>query len=152
MGNKADVECCPAHFDPVLHDAVECVTRSGNPDECLAIPGAIARTAQEKVRKNDRSDARGLARELRAGNLTSVYIPDAHAVEVRMLVRTRRAHTHKPPQCKNQIKMALHNLNITLPSTFDSPYAWIRRSCACLPRHVLACRATKLLCWWLTGC
>ena len=58
--------------------------------ECIVVaPSLIPRRTGERVKTN-RRDAQSLARLLRAGELTAVWVPDETHEAVRDLVRTRR--------------------------------------------------------------
>jgi transposase len=50
------------------------------------------------------ADARKLARSLRNGELTALYVPERKALEDRSLVRMRMTMVKKQTRCKNQIK------------------------------------------------
>ena len=73
-----------------------------------------------------RKDARKLARGLRSGELTAVYVPTRHALEARSLVRTRWRVVQKLTRCKNQIKASLTFYGIAIPDTLGTA-AWSQR-------------------------
>jgi transposase len=59
--------------------------------ECIvAAPSLIPKRPGDRVKTN-RRDAMGLARQLRAGELTAVWVPDPHHEAMRDLVRAREA-------------------------------------------------------------
>lgn len=59
--------------------------------ECMvAAPSLIPKRPGDRVKTN-RRDAMGLARQLRAGELTAVWVPDEHHEAMRDLVRAREA-------------------------------------------------------------
>jgi len=74
----------------------------------------IPTTDKEKRRKTDKVDSRKLARELKKGDLKSIYIPDKAQQEDKMLLRTRKTIVKKQTSCKNQIKSTLHFFGIFL--------------------------------------
>jgi len=100
--------------------------------ECLVVhPPDIPRTEHDRLRKNDKIDARRLARELRTGSLRSIYLPTAEAVEHRSLVRMRQTFVKKQTRCKAQVRMFLHQHGIEIPLEFHRSWsrrflAWVR--------------------------
>jgi transposase len=70
---------------------------------CLVVaPSLMPRRAGDHV-KNDRRDARTLARLLRSGDLTAVWVPDEHHEAVRELVRCREDFKHAERRYRQQI-------------------------------------------------
>lgn len=67
-------------------------------------PADVPTKDKERQNRNDRVDARKLARNLRSGELTPLYVPARKALEDRSLVRMRMAMVKKQTRCKNQIK------------------------------------------------
>lgn len=80
--------------------------------ECLIVaPSKVPRQPGDRV-KTDRRDADQLARLLRAGELTGIYVPDPPDEAVRDLIRARyqvQKHQHRARQ---QLKMFLLRHNI----------------------------------------
>lgn len=73
--------------------------------ECMVVnPADVPTKDKERQNRNDRVDARKLARNLRSGELTPLYVPARKALEDRSLVRMRMAMVKKQTRCKNQIK------------------------------------------------
>jgi len=73
--------------------------------ECLVIhPADVPTKDKERRNRNDTVDARKLARSLRNGELTALYVPERKALEDRSLVRMRMTMVKKQTRCKNQIK------------------------------------------------
>lgn len=102
--------------------------------DCQVVnPADIPSSNKDKMRKNDRVDARRLARELRAGSLEPIYIPSVIAVEDRALVRQRYGMVKKMTRCKTQIRMHLYNLGVVLPEDIVSRY-WPHRMIAWLEK------------------
>ena len=84
--------------------------------DCIVInPADVPTTDKEHKHKNNRVDARKLARSLRNGDLVALYVPDRQALEHRMLVRSRHRFVAKQTRTKNQIKSVLAQFGITLP-------------------------------------
>lgn len=71
-------------------------------------PSDIPTTDKEKRRKNDRGDARKIAKELRNGNLEGIYVPDKDILQDRLLLRTRKKLLSDIKRCKNRIKSQLN--------------------------------------------
>ena len=53
-------------------------------------PADIPTTDKEKRQKEDRRDSNKIARSLRSGDLTAIYVPDKYIEELRSLVRYRK--------------------------------------------------------------
>jgi transposase len=71
--------------------------------ECIVIaPSLIPKRAGDRV-KTDRRDAASLARLHRAGELTSVWVPDAQHEAVRDLVRARLDAVHSLRRARQQL-------------------------------------------------
>lgn len=76
--------------------------RKGVPCEVIA-PSLIPQKASDRV-KTDRRDALNLARLFRAGELTTVTVPDEADEAIRDLVRTRLAAVEDLRRCRQRIK------------------------------------------------
>jgi transposase len=84
--------------------------------ECIVInPADVPTTNKEKKHKTNKVDARKLARCLRNGELSPIYVPSRAALEDRTLVRSRHMFVSKQTRCKNQIKALLSFYGITVP-------------------------------------
>jgi len=70
---------------------------------------------KERVRKNNRVDARKLARGLRSGDLEAIYVPCRQAQQDRTLARMRASLAGKQTRVKNQIKATLAFYGAVLP-------------------------------------
>ena len=85
----------------------------------------IPTTHKEKVQKEDARDSRKIARELRNGNLTPIYVPMLKTLEDRSLVRTRSALVKDLTRNKNRVKSFLHFHGIKLPERYSkSTTSW----------------------------
>ncbi len=88
--------------------------------ECIVVnPADVPTKNKERVRKRDKVDCRKLARSLRSGELTGIYVPTRIKVEDRSLLRTRRNMVKKQTRCKNQIKAMLLFYGIHIPPDMD---------------------------------
>jgi transposase len=95
--------------------------------DCIVVnPADVPSIHKERTFKTDRIDARKLARALRNGELTPVYVPNRAALEDRSLVRTRYSLVRKQTRCKNQIKGLLSFYGIPLPQE-PSTVNWSKR-------------------------
>jgi transposase len=95
--------------------------------ECLVThPADVPTKDKERRNRNDRVDARKLARNLRNKELTGLYIPTRNALEDRSLVRMRMSMVKKQTRCKNQIKALLSFYGYSIPDELSSS-KWSRR-------------------------
>ncbi|MEX2189057.1 MAG: IS110 family transposase [Bacteroidota bacterium] len=95
--------------------------------DCMVInPADVPTTDKQKKHKTNKVDARKLARSLRNGELTALYVPTRAALEARSLVRSRHLFVSKQTRCKNQIKALLSFYGITVPEDIVDRY-WSAR-------------------------
>jgi transposase len=78
-------------------------------------PADIPTTNKEKVHKEDARDSRKIARSLKNGDLTPVYVPSFKTLEDRSLVRTRSMLVKDLARNKNRIKSFLYFHGIEIP-------------------------------------
>jgi|GEM_PF-2545328 len=74
---------------------------------------------KERKRKNNRIDARKLARSLKTDGLEPNYVLDRVALEDRSLIRARRNAIKDQTRYKNRIKALIQFYGIQLPTQFD---------------------------------
>jgi transposase len=85
--------------------------------ECLIVaPSKVPRKPGDRV-KTDRRDADQLARLLRAGELTGIYVPDPPDEAVRDLIRARYQVQKQQPRARQQLKMFLLRQNLRYAGT-----------------------------------
>lgn len=84
-------------------------------------PADVPTMVKERLRKTDAVDCGKLARGLRAGDLRGVYVPDTQALEVRSLIRMRRAIVKDTTRQKNRIKSLLHFYGIEILEQYRHP-------------------------------
>jgi transposase len=81
--------------------------------------------------KTDRRDAIKLARLLRAGELTSVWVPDAATEALRDLTRARQAAQQQVVEAKNQLGKFLLRLAVAPPAAVrpwsNGYHSWLRQ-------------------------
>jgi transposase len=95
--------------------------------DCIVVnPADVPTKNKERKRKRDKVDCRKLARSLRNGELTGIYVPTRIKVEDRSLLRTRRNMVKKQTRCKNQIKAMLLFYGIHIPPEMHQGN-WSRR-------------------------
>lgn len=141
------VEYLKAHFPGATYHAVyeagycgfwicEELCRLGV--DCIVInPADVPTTDKEHKHKNNRVDAKKLARALRNGDLVALYIPERAALEHRTLVRSRHSFVAKQTRVKNQIKSLLAQYGILLPEEITGRH-WSARYIAWLESLALA--------------
>lgn len=84
-------------------------------DNRVINPADVPTTHKEKLNKNDKPDARKLARELENHSLTAIYVPDEYHEQLRSLVRYRYSLVKRETQVKNRIKAYLHVQGVEIP-------------------------------------
>lgn len=85
--------------------------------ECMIVaPSRVPRQPGDRV-KTDRRDADQLARLLRAGELTGIYVPDPQDEAVRDLIRARYQVQKQQHRARQQLKMFLLRQNIRYAGT-----------------------------------
>jgi len=88
--------------------------------KCIVVnPADIPTKDKEKKRKNNRVDARKLARLLRSGDLEPIYVPSREALEDRSLIRVRRNAVKDQTRYKNRIKSLVSSYGIKIPERFE---------------------------------
>lgn len=108
-------------------------------------PSDIPTTDKEKVNKTDKSDSYKLALGLKSGYLTSIYIPNKQAQELRSLVRRREQLIQNQTRVKNRIKSLLRLNSIDFPNRFSkSGSHWSRAFITWLKEIEFKTRAGKL--------
>jgi transposase len=85
-------------YRQLVHDAIPCM---------IVAPSQIPKTVSEVRMKNDRRDAVMLARLLRAGELTSVWVPDETHEAMRDVVRARHACSNDRRRARQRIQSFL---------------------------------------------
>lgn len=85
--------------------------------ECIIVaPSKVPRQPGDRV-KTDRRDADQLARLLRAGELTGIYVPEPQDEAVRDLIRARYQVQKQQHRARQQLKMFLLRQNIRYAGT-----------------------------------
>jgi transposase len=110
---------------------------------CIIVnPADVPTTDKEKKQKTDARDSRKIARSLKNGELTGIYIPDKISLEERHLVRSRSMLVRDQTRNKNRIKSLLYYYGIEYPEALKSAnqhwskrfYTWLQQvefSCDC---------------------
>ena len=109
------------YFGFWIHDAL----RQQGVDCLVTHPADVPTKDKERRNRNDTVDARKLARSLRNGELTALYVPERKALEDRSLVRMRTSMVRKQTRCKNQIKGALSFYGYIIPDELAKSH-WSR--------------------------
>lgn len=98
-----------------IHDALK-----ARGIDCIVInPADVPTKDKERKRKNNRIDARKLARSLKNGDLEPIYVPARDALEDRSLVRSRRTAVKDQTRYKNRLKALIRFYGITIPAQFQ---------------------------------
>lgn len=93
---------------------------------CIVVnPADVPSKHKERTNKNDRVDARKLARELYSRSLEAIHIPTDEAFGDRCLLRSRSQFVTKITRSKNQIKSLLNLYGINTPE--DIGRHWSKR-------------------------
>lgn len=90
-------------------------------DTFVVNPADIPRPAKNKFVKTDRIDAKNIAKQLRAGQLKKVTIPEVQREALRALTRQRTALVRDFRRIKSRIKSLLLYLHITIPQDMETP-------------------------------
>ena len=87
-------------------------------------PADIPTTDKEKVQKEDKRDSKKIARSLRNGDLTPIYVPSVKTLNDRGLLRTRSALVKDMTRNKNRTKSFLHFNGIEIPIKYSKQTVW----------------------------
>lgn len=91
-------------------------------------PADVPSTQKELLQKTDSMDSRKIARSLRSGELTGIYIPKQSTLEARSLLRSRNAIVKDLSRMKQRIKSLLFFYGISYPAAFkNSSTHWSKR-------------------------
>jgi len=85
----------------------------------------IPRPAKQSIVKTDKIDAKNIAKQLRAGLLKSITIPDTDRECLRSLTRQRTCLLKDLKRTKTRIKSLLLYYNVHVPEEFDNA-SWTR--------------------------
>ena len=83
-------------------------------------PADIPTTDKERSQKEDRRDSRKLAKSLKNGELTGIYIMSSQQEELRSLVRYRKTTMKEICRHKNRIKSFLYLKGIHIPKQLNT--------------------------------
>lgn len=127
LGNSKDLKVC-YEAGPTGYALYWDLTRLGVECEVIA-PSLIPKKAGDRI-KTDRRDAEKLAELLRAGVLTSVWVPDAEHEALRDLVRARTAAKKDETRAKHRLSKYLLRYGLRHPSNsraWTHPWwAWVQ--------------------------
>lgn len=91
-------------------------------------PSDVPTMTKEKLHKTDAVDSNKLARALRSGELSGIYVPNRNALEQRSLIRLRGSIVKDLTRDKNRIKALLRFYGIEFPKLFERPNThWSKR-------------------------
>lgn len=101
LSNKLEIEEIVYEAGPTGYKVYRCLKGWGY--NCSVVsPSAIPKNPSDKI-KNDHRDSKTLARLLRAGELTPIWVPDEIHESVRDLVRSRHAATKDIKIAKSRV-------------------------------------------------
>ena len=83
-------------------------------------PADVPTTDKERSQKEDRRDSRKLAKGLRNGELTGIYILGSEQEELRSLVRYRKTTMKEICRHKNRVKSILYFKGIDIPEELNT--------------------------------
>jgi transposase len=112
---------------------------------CKVVHAADVPTSQwENLMKSDPVDSVKLAKALKAGLITGIYIPDKNTLDVRRLVRSRKAIVKSLSEYKSRIKHLLYNHGIEYPKELATKGShWTKRFIAWLENDVILLSDTR---------
>lgn len=112
---------------------------------CRVVHAADVPTSQrENLMKSDPVDSLKLAKALKSGLITGIYIPDKNILDVRSLVRSRKAIVKSLSAYKSRIKHLLYNHGVEYPEQFATKGAhWTNRFIVWLENDVILLSETK---------
>lgn len=89
--------------------------------DCKVVNAAdVPCSHKETKRKSDQVDSRKIAKALRSGMLSGIYIPDKSQEDNRQLVRTRAKQIRDMTRIKNRIKASMKLQGIVVPERYGS--------------------------------
>ncbi|NDV83078.1 IS110 family transposase [Bacteroides sp. 51] len=100
-------------------------------------PSDVPCNGKERERKTDAVDASKLARSLRAGELSGIYIHQQETLHDRSLMRLRSSWVTDMTRLKNRIKGMLHYYGIVIPAELERSSNWSRAFMTWLKNTVL---------------
>ena len=83
-------------------------------------PADVPTSQKERMQKTDKTDSRKLAKSLRSGLFTGVYIPERNLEADRALLRQRHRLVKEISRTKNRIKSLLYQFGISIPDQFTA--------------------------------
>ncbi|MBX9634321.1 MAG: IS110 family transposase, partial [Magnetospirillum sp.] len=119
------------------------ITEMGHPCSVVA-PSLIPKKPGDRVKTN-RRDALGLAKLLRAGELTEVWVPDEEHEAMRDLVRARTAAVEALRVYRQQVSSFLlkHGRHFPRKTTWGAVYMrWLQKQQFAHPAHQIALQET----------
>ena len=113
--------------------------------DCVVTHAADVPTTQyEEVMKTDKVDAMKLARSLRAGEITPIYIRERENIDDRSVVRIRKTIQKQLGGYKSRVKHLLHCNGVTMPDRFAKPSThWSRAFIKWLKEDVTLLSSTR---------
>ena len=98
-----------------------CIRDSYGWDTYVVNPADIPRPAKNAIVKTDKIHAKNIAKQLRAGNLRKLTIPDVQRECLRSRTRQRTSLVKDMRRIKSRIKSLLLYYDIKVPDKYDNP-------------------------------
>lgn len=113
--------------------------------DCIVIHAADVPTTQyEETMKTDKVDAVKLAKSLKAGLLTGIYIHRRDDIDARAVVRLRNTIQKDLSGYKSRVKHLLHSNGVVLPERFSTPGShWSKAFVTWLEKEVVLLSDTR---------
>lgn len=90
-------------------------------DTYVINPADVPRPAKNAIIKTDKIDAENIAKQLRAGNLKKLVIPDVERECLRSLTRQRTSLVKDMRRIKSRVKSLLLYYDVEVPTIYDNP-------------------------------
>lgn len=84
-------------------------------------PSDVPRRDKQHYQKTDQIDCRNLSKQLQAGQLRGIFIPDEQQDQLKSLVRQRADMSRQLRAVKSSIKALLLYHGIEIPASYDNP-------------------------------
>jgi len=84
-------------------------------------PADVPTMDKQYYQKTDKIDCQNLSKQLKAGHLKGIYIPDIEQDQLKSLLRQKAEVARQLRNVKSQIKSLLLYHNIVVPDNFDNP-------------------------------
>lgn len=114
--------------------------------DCIIVNASdVPLTQKDRLSKTDPADSLRLARSLREGSLSGIYVPDPVMLDDRGVVRHREMIIKDMSRCKSRIKHLLYTNGVKYPNQFQrSRQHWTRSFIMWLENEVRLLGSTRM--------